>query len=158
MKHAMFAASLVLVAGSAFGCGGDDGGGGDAAPDNASKAEFCSSFGNLFEGIMSAATGGDESDTIKSLKDGASELADTGTPEDIPDDARHGFEVFVNAIDEIDDNADLSNLDDLGGDVSAADQADVEAFITWAVGECPDALGGLGNLPTELPSDLPTSP
>jgi hypothetical protein len=26
------------------------------------------------------------------------------------------------------------------------------------VGECPDALGDLGNLPTELPSDLPTSP
>lgn len=157
MKHALFVASLVLVAGSAVGCGGNDGGGGTAAPDNASSEDFCSAFGDLFTGILSAGTD-ETSDAIKALKDGASKLSDVGTPDGIPDDARNGFEVFVNALEDLDENADLSALDDLGGDVSKEDQADVEAFVTWAVGECPDALGGLGNLPSELPTELPSSP
>jgi hypothetical protein len=155
MKHALFVASLVLVAGSAVGCGGDSGGGGTSAPDNASSAEFCSAFGDLFTGIMAAGSGG-TSDAIKALKAGANKLSDTGTPDGIPDAARHGFEVFVNAIEDLADDADLSELDNLGGGVSKGDEADVTAFVTWAVGECPDALGDLGGLPSDLPTDLPS--
>jgi hypothetical protein len=153
MKHALFAASLVLIAGSAVGCGGDDGGG-SSAPDNASKEEFCSSFGDLFKGIMEAGTDGGGDDVVKSIKDGAADLGDVGTPDGIPDDARHGFEVFINAIEDIDDDADLADLDDLGG-VSKDDEADITAFITWAAGECPEALGDLG---AGLPTDVPTAP
>ncbi|MCW2795870.1 hypothetical protein [Nocardioides sp.] len=159
MKHALFAASLVLIAGTAVGCGGDNGGdnggggGGDSsAPQGASSADFCKSFADLFQGMASVdPSATDSSDTIKALKDGAANLSDTGTPDGIPADARHGFEVFVSAIAGIDDNADLSSMENLPG-VSTSDEKDIEAFVTYAVKECPDALGGLGGLPTDVPT------
>ncbi|MCW2766234.1 MAG: hypothetical protein JWO11_2193 [Nocardioides sp.] len=152
MKYALLAASLVLVAGSAVGCGGD-GGGGASAPTKVSTAEFCSAFADAFAGIMSAGTQGG-ADAVKALKDGVAGLSDTGTPENIPANARHGFEVFVKAINDLDDNADLASMDNLPG-VSKADEADATAFIEWAVGECPGAISGL---PSGLPTDIPSTP
>jgi hypothetical protein len=159
MKHALFLASLVLVAGSAVGCGGDDknSGGGTSAPDNASKEQFCGAFTDLFTGISSAGDNPD-SDAIKAFKDAANKLGDVGTPDGIPDDARHGFELFVNALEDIDDNASMEDLNNLGKDFSKDDEADLTAFVTYAIQECPEAMGDLGSgLPTELPSDIPSS-
>ena len=52
MKHALIAASLVLVAGLGAGCGGGDDSGSDASADAstsapATKAEFCEAYTSL---------------------------------------------------------------------------------------------------------------
>jgi hypothetical protein len=145
MKYALFAASLVLIAGSAVGCGGDDGGG-SSAPGGASKDDFCSAFGELFTS-MASIDPTNSSEAVTALKDGAKKLGDIGTPDGIPDDARNGFEVFTDAIAGLDDNADLASIDTIPG-VSAAETADITTFFTWAATECPAALGGITDVPS----------
>jgi soluble cytochrome b562 len=160
MKHALFLASLVLIAGSAVGCGGDDknSGGGTSAPDNASTSDFCTAFGHLFTGISNAGDTPD-SDAIQAFKTAAKELGDVGTPDGIADDARHGFELFVNALEDLDTDATAADLENLGKNFSKDDEADMTAFIQYAIQTCPDALGGAlpSDLPTDLPTDVPSS-
>ena len=163
MRRAAAAASLALVA-SLTACGGDSGGGsGSSAPDDASLDDFCTAFNGLFDTVMSAATsGGDTSGMIAALKKWAADIEDVGTPADMPDDARHGFELFVDQAKKLDENATLQDLENLGGDLSSGDQADGEAFSEWTTKNCPlDLPSGLpsinpSDLPSIDPSDLPS--
>jgi hypothetical protein len=143
MRIARTLAGLVLVGGLATACG-DDGGRGDAtgAPDDASKDDFCQVIEEL---------PGDGDPSQDDVDEWADKLADTGTPEDIDDDARHGFEVLVAAIEDtdVDDIGEDSTFDDVVKD--ADDRVDVSKFVAYFTSEC----SGL-DLPTELPSDLPT--
>lgn len=153
-------ASTALVLGTMAGCGGSDGGGsGSAAPDNASKEDFCGAFAKLFKDILAQATSGDPDVTVKAIKDWAADMQDVGTPDDMPDDVRDGFEIFVDAARDLPEDASLEDLQTFGDDLSEDDQAAGEKFGDWASQECPDALlPGVGelasDLPTELPSDL----
>ena len=96
MKNpALLAASLILVGGSAVACGG-------GAPTDASKDEFCKAQNSLFEGLdlTDPANLPSGEEWAKASHDWAEEMEKVGTPEDISDDARTGFE---NAIDEAKD-------------------------------------------------------
>lgn len=151
-------ATAAVLLGALTACGGD--GGGSGAPDNASKEDFCQAFNGLFGKVMAQATSGDSSAMIRALKDWAADIEKVGTPSDMPDDARHGFELFVDQAKQIDDDATLEDLQNLGEDLSADDQADGEAFSTWTTQNCPMDLPSLdaSDLPTEMPTDLPTDP
>jgi hypothetical protein len=109
---------------------------------------------------MAQATSGDPSTMIKALKDWAADIEKVGTPSDMPDDARHGFELFVDEAKKIEDDATLEDLQNLGEDLSSEDQADGEAFSTWTTENCPMELPSLNpsDLPSEMPTDLPTDP
>ena len=85
-----------------------------------------------------------------------------GTPEDIDEYARNGFEVFVQFLSDVDaddidkfDEADPTDqgafADTLGIDEDEA--KDVIAFITYAATSC---IPGADDLPTDLPTDVPT--
>lgn len=127
----------VLLALSLTACGGDDGGGDSDAPESATNDEFCEAFldvGNL-------ETGAD-------IKDFAANLEEVGTPEDVSEDERAGFEVFIDAAQDVDDDATLEDIED--PDVSEEDNANAEAFVTYATETC------AGSLPDELPTDAPT--
>jgi len=83
-------------------------------------------------------------------------MKDAGTPDDIGDDERRGFEVLVDAIDDadVDDIEDTSSFEDVVED--EGDRADVTKFFAYYGKTCVD-LGGLPTeFPTDLPSDLPT--
>ena len=164
MRRTAAAASLALVA-SLTACGGDSGGGsGSSAPDNASLDDFCQAFNGLFDTVMAQATSGDAdaSAMITALKKWAADMEDVGTPSDMPDDARHGFELFVDQAKKLDENATLQDLENLGEDLSSDDQADGEAFSEWTTKNCPlDLPSGLpsidsSDLPSIDPSDLPS--
>ena len=146
-------ASTALVIGTMAGCGGGGGGSGSSAPDNASKEEFCGAFATLFKDILAQAMTDDPNVTVKAMKDWAAEMQDVGTPEDMPDDVRDGFEIFVDAARDLPEDASLDDLQSFGDDLSEDDQAAGEAFGDWATEECPNALLPT-DLPTELPSDL----
>jgi hypothetical protein len=132
-------AGLALMAGMLTGCGGDSGGS-DDAPQSASKEDFCKAF----EAVGSA---GDDFDKGKEK---LQELKDTGTPEDIPDNAREGFDLLMDAVADAESSDDASKaLDDL----STADQKKVREFTAYTIKKCTD----LGDLPSDIPSEMPSS-
>jgi hypothetical protein len=163
--------AAVTIASGAFlltgltACGGDsDGGGsGTSAPADASSEDFCTAFNGLYEKVLGNVTSADTSQAIKAFKEWAADMKDVGTPEDMPDDARHGFDVFVDAAANIDDDATVADLQNFGDDLSEEDQSAGETFGDWASDNCPSPLSDLASsipsdLPTDLPSDLPTDP
>lgn len=153
-KAAVALAGTALAIGTLAGCGDDSSG--SAAPDNASKEDFCEAFGSFFTDIMAEAMAGDPSKAVEAVKDWADEMQDVGLPSDAPDDVRDGFEVFIDAARDLPDDATMEDLDNLGNDLSEEDQDAGDAFGEWAAEECPDAMPGMSDLPTDLPSDLPT--
>ncbi|GAB3791627.1 hypothetical protein [Nocardioides ungokensis] len=131
MKHALIAATLVLVAGTTAGCGGSDG-----PPADASKDDFCGNFKSIAADMGKLGADAKDSDVVKAIKDAGSKLEDTGTPSGIPDDARKGFELEVKKIDGLDDNATKDDLDKLGSDLSDTEQKQVDAFNKYVDDTC----------------------
>ena len=135
MRGALVGAGLALVAGVLAGCS-------DAAPDDASEEEFCDAFGKL------GTSGTDFDKNMDAFKD----LEDTGTPDDIPDDAREGFEIVIDTADEADNQEDAAKAFE---DLSQADEKKVTSFFTYTIKKCSD----LPSLPSDLPSvDVPDLP
>ena len=141
MKKALWAASLLLVAGTATACGGD---GGDAggAPEDASVEEFCKPFTDA------------QADEDAKVADVADELNHVGTPEDIPDDARKGFEFLIDNAEDLDKNGDDLDDEEAFKDKYGDDAfAQIEAFIDYLAKTC---VPGRGAHAAELPT--PTEP
>ena len=147
-KHALLVSSLVLVAGATAGCGGSSGG---SAPESASTKDFCDSYTSVLKQFRGKQPSRQEA--VQGMKDWADSLRETGTPKDIPDDARHGFEVVVDTIKGLDDNASESDVEHLDKDLSKSEQDDAKAFGSYAVKTCGDALSPES---PELPA--PSSP
>jgi hypothetical protein len=163
LRRGAAAVGLALVAsltacGGSDGSDGSDGSSGAQAPDDASTDDFCEGFNSLFEKVLGQATSGDSSAMISALKEWAGDMEDIGTPSDMPEDARHGFELFIDQAENLDEDASLEDLQNLGEDFSEEDQADGEAFGTWTQENCPLDLPGIGSsdLPSIDPSDLPS--
>jgi hypothetical protein len=137
------------------GSGSSDGGGADAgdSPDDAESDDFCKVFTE-----MSGLEGGSADDQADAAHEMADKLSDVGTPEDAPEDARKGFEVYVDFLADVDAD-DIEKLDeadptdeDAFGDALGLDKdevADVTAFFTYAATACMPSM-------EQLPSDFPT--
>ncbi|GAA3819255.1 hypothetical protein [Nocardioides panacisoli] len=140
--------AAALLALSLTACGGDDSGGGsDDAPASASKDDFCKAFSDAFTPLANL-SGDPTEDQFNDFKDAVSKLGDVGTPSDISDDNRKGFEVFIDAVHDGSYDDFKSESDSLPG-VNADDEAKAEAFFTWASTECAAELG----VPTDVPTD-----
>jgi hypothetical protein len=123
--------AAVLLAFSLTACGG-------GAPDDASEDDFC-------EVVLDEP--GEDADSINKWGD---ELEEVGTPEDIPEDAREGFEILVDLAKDVDDD-DLENenfIDEFSGE----DQEKFAAYSAYLAETC------IGDLPTDVPSDLTDIP
>lgn len=134
----LLAAGLVLIAGGAVGCGDDGGGGGgDDAP---AAKDFCGALKDFRDDFADADPTKDLKGYIQTLKDAADTLEDVGTPEDMPADARDGFDFYVEKIKGLDEN---STLDDLAGigDVSDEDQKKLDALDDYVSKACPELDG-----------------
>lgn len=152
-KVTLAVAGTALLIGATAGCGGSSSDG-SSAPDNASTDEFCDAFNSLFTEVMAEAGTGDMSKAVSAIKDWAENMQEVGTPDDMPDEVREGFEVFVDAASEIDEDATLEDMQDFGGDLSEADQEAGDTFGDWATETCPTELPGIGDLPSDIASDL----
>lgn len=98
------AGAAVLLAFSLSACGGP--------PTDASVEDYCDAVqdDSAFEGFDENS---DEEDFVDALKEQAEKIEEVGTPEDIPDDARKGFEISLDAVDDLEaDDIDLENLED----------------------------------------------
>lgn len=137
MKHALVAATLVLVAGTTAGCGGSDG-----PPADASKDDFCGNFKSISEDLGKLGADAKDSDIVKAVKDAGKKLEATGTPSSISDDARKGFELEVKKIDGLDDNAGKDDIEKLDSGLSDSEQKQVDAFNKYVDDTCGTSSSG----------------
>lgn len=140
MKHALIAASLVLVAGTTAGCGGSSSSNSsdDGAPTAASEKDFCAGFATVADDMQGMEPGSEPAEMIKILKSGISDLEETGTPEDIPADARDGFELTVDMVNSLDEDASPEDLAKMEEQFSDEDKGKVDAFDAYLSETCPD--------------------
>lgn len=135
-----------LLAFSLTACGG-------SPPDDASKGDFCDGVAKAFDQDFESDP---TEDQFNDFKDDVADLGDIGTPENIPDDARDGFEAFVDAVDELDydDVKDADEDENFG--LSDEDEKNFEKLFVYIGTECPEAFGAPTDLPTDIPTDIPT--
>jgi hypothetical protein len=127
VKKTLAAAGLLAMTGAVAACGGGSSSspaasGAAGAPSGATTAEFCGTFQKMANSTTP--------------KQAADQLQAVGTPSDIASDARHGFEVLVDHLETLPDNAKSSDLTAMEKDLSATDQKDVVAFTTYLAQAC----------------------
>lgn len=144
--------SLALLVGASLSaCGG-------GAPGDASEQEFCDAQGSLFSDIDLGDAGAlpSDEDLAQAFRDWGQELESVGTPENMSEKARAGFEDLVSDVEDV-DAEDFSEeglqqqLDDLSDETG--EQA--KAFTEYVNETCSGLMGDLGDV--ELP-DLPELP
>jgi hypothetical protein len=149
-------AAVLLVGGVASACG-SGGGVGGGAPTDATEKEFCQTQTSLLEDLMPADMSNPElpsdEQMAQAVKDWGTKIGEVGTPEDISDDAREGFERVVEMAKDI-DPADFSieKLEELeagGEEASAEAKKQADAFETYLTETCGNPLDDL---------DLPEMP
>lgn len=160
MKLGMLAASLVLVAGAAAGCGGDSDSGSDNADgggdSGASVEDFCGAFQDFYDDLTSVT--GTEDNLGEILKDAASQIEDAGTPDDIPDDAKEGLQIVLDQIDALPDDASAEDISGLNGSLSEDEQTKSDAFTEYLNKTCPDIGGGDEGTTPDDPASDPIEP
>jgi hypothetical protein len=148
-------AALLLVLGLVTGCGGsdssaaaagNDGGSAGGPPTDASVEDFCGTFLEMIQQANEAGQDISDADAIKVAKDTAAKLQEIGTPEGIPEDARRAFELAIEKIDSIPDDANRQEMDDIAADLTDAQQQDLDALTTYVTTTC-----------VSLPGDAPSS-
>lgn len=149
LKHTLIAACLVTIGGAATACGGNDStaasdSGSSASPSSSSSADPSSaptdtSATDFCTGLTSTSKIADGKDVAAF----ASVLQTTGTPADIPAEARQGYEIYVAALDSIDKDtstAQLKKMGDLG--LSKDDQTKIQSFMSYAGTLCAPSTSG----------------
>ena len=136
MKAALTIAGLALALTAVTGCSDDSEDGAAGAPTDASVEDFCGNFTNFAEELGEAGADADTATVIKAIKGVADDMVATGTPEDIPDDAREGWEVSMDAIEGIDDDATEEEFQNLDEDFSESDQEKADAFDDYLSETC----------------------
>ena len=102
--------------------------------------DFCGALKDFQDDFSEADPTKDLKGYIQSLKDAADKLEDVGTPDDMPDDAKDGFDITVETIKGLDDDATLEDLASIG-EVSDEDQKKIDALDDYIAKECPDLNG-----------------
>ena len=143
-RLALAATAAVLVV-SAAACS-DDGGDGStdqsgAGPTAASTEDFCGTFNGLLATLMTEAGGGEPAEMIRAVKEWAADMEEVGPPVDMPEDARRGFDTFVDRAEQLDENADLQELQRLTDALTAQDEADGSGCARTAPSTCRHARG-----------------
>jgi hypothetical protein len=147
--------AVLLVGAVTAACGG----GGSGAPSDASEDGFCEAANSLLTDLMpddmSAPEVPSDEDMAQAVKDWGTRMEEVGTPDDIPDDAREGFEAVLAQIEEI-EASDFSaeNLEELGnGGAEASEevQRQAEAFGDYVTETCGDPMDDIEVPELELP-------
>jgi hypothetical protein len=140
MKHALIAASLVLVAGTVAGCGGDSSSSSSSKPagppTDATTSKFCGTFKTIGQDVAKLDANAKDADVVKALKKAGSELAAVGTPKDAPADARKGFEVTVELIKGLDDKATKAEIGKIDDKLSKTEKSQENAFNDYVTKTC----------------------
>ncbi len=134
-RYAGAASAAVLMTFSLAACGG--------APTDASSEDFCEAYNGQTKALEAIdPEGSPESqaeDLVDALKDYAEKLEEVGTPENISDEAREGFEITVEELGDLDAGDVQKAIEDQSGEfaeVSKDDEEKAAAFDEYASKEC----------------------
>ena len=158
MKHrarVTLTSAVLLVGAVTSACGG----GGGGAPTDASEDGFCEAANSLMSHLlpedMSSAELPSDEDMARALKDWGARMEEVGTPDDISDDARAGFEAVVDQAKEIDaSDFSMENLEDLemgGADASEEVKKQAEAFGDYLTDTCGNPMDDIEMPDLEMP-------
>ena len=147
MRYALIAGCLVLVVATTAGCGGEGGGDGGAA--SPSKEDFCKTWDQIEQDFEDLGSSPKDADYVKALQRAADAQEETGTPENITDEARKGSEVMIKTFQSIDADAtkeDVAQVQEtLGGD----EQKYLDAFSAYVTATCADGVAQISPCLTE---------
>jgi len=140
-RPAAAAGAAVLLAFSLSACGG--------APTDASKDDFCEALND--ESVFEDADASDVGAYIDALKEQGENLEEVGTPDDISDDGREGFEIYIDAVKDLDadDFESLDDLDSIEDDYSDEENDQVDAFFEYGSDNCTPDVPDVEDAPTE---------
>jgi hypothetical protein len=150
MRALLMTATLVVAGALSAGCGGDGGSTAakaEASPSAATTAEFCTAYNSLYDAFP-AGTQPTDKQAVAAIKDWAGELKSTGTPKDMPADAKKGLDLVTTTVDKIEPDASQAEIQKLSDDMTSDQQAQSQAFGAYATKTCP----------MEAPSQAPASP
>lgn len=147
------AGALAALALLLAGCGGDGGGAATDAPSDASRTDFCEAYTQGFLEAMGdidpEASEQEQAEAIvASLKTFAEDMAEVGTPADMSEEAREGFELTLSSIEDLDadDLQDEEAMAELEDQLSGDDKAAAEALNSYVTANCDF---GPADIPTE---------
>ena len=131
----------MLVVGLLAGCGDDGGGGGDAAdaPKNATVEEFCQPFVDMYQDVVAKGEDIADEDAVKIAKDTADALREAGTPEDMPADARKGWELVIEKLSELDEDATAEEVQ-AAQNLTEEEQKYSDALAQYVASKCANAM------------------
>jgi hypothetical protein len=140
MRMSLLAAPL-LVAGLLAGCGDGGAGGGDAAdaPSDASVEEFCQPFVDMLQEVSAQGEDLSDADAVQLAKETADKLREAGTPVDMPEDARRGFELVVEKLAELPDDATKDEVEK-AQELTEEEQTYSTALSQYIASNCADQL------------------
>jgi hypothetical protein len=143
MKRISLLAAPLLVVGLLAGCGDDAAGAADA-PNDATVEEFCQPFIDLIKDV--AAKGEDISDeeAVRIAKETAQKMEEAGTPDDMPADARKGFELILKKLKELPDDATREEVDQFA-ELSEEEQKYSTALQQYITEKCASQMMDLGD-------------
>ncbi len=150
MSRISLLAAPLLVVGLVAGCGDDGGGADDAAeaPKDATAEEFCAPFVDMYNDVVAKGQDISNADAVKIAKDTAEKLEEAGTPEDMPADARKGWELVIEKLSELDDDATVEEVQ-AAQNLSDEEQKYSDALSEYVATTCADAMaeaaGGAGS-------------
>jgi hypothetical protein len=145
MKPGLLTASLVLVGASVVGCGG-----GGGAPTDASKDDFCKELNSVFTGVDLGGEDTTQKKVLAAIKSWAKDMEKVGTPENMPDEARDGFELMIKEVGDLEEDATTEDFINLEEELSEGETKASAAFEKYTTDTC-----GAPELP-ELP-EIPSS-
>lgn len=137
MRTLALGGGLLLVSTFLSACGG-----GGSPAGEASEEEFCTAYNTLYDNLGDIASGDDEA-AIEGMKEWGEKMSEVGTPDDISDEEREGFELLLTALEDVDPDASAEELKQIGEDFSSDDENAIEAFTAYAVKTCPPDLGDI---------------
>lgn len=140
-RTGLLTATLVLVGASVAACGGG------GAPTDASEDEFCTELTSLFSDVGSLADATDK-EALASIKKWGEDLEKVGTPKDMSDEARDGFELMIKQVGDLDEGDTADELQKLDDDLSDSEEKATAAFEKYTADTC-------GAIDPELP-EVPT--
>lgn len=150
--------AVLLVGAATSACGGG------GAPTDASEKDFCETQSSLFSDLLPDDLSNPElpsdEQMAKAVKDWGAELEEVGTPEDIPDEARKGFDNVVEQarkVDASDFSVDkLEELEAGGKDASAEVKKQAVAFSDYLTETCGNPMDDI-DLPEMPDMEMPES-
>lgn len=142
MKHALTAATLLLVAGSALGCGGSE------ATSETSQQDYCDAYNAYFDAMVDLGLDASDAEVVEQIKSWGEDLEELGPPEGMPEDARAGRATMLELIDQIDEDSTEEEVTAMTEDLTTEEQAQVSAYEEYNESAC--------EVVTESPSESPT--